>query len=131
VGLALPGVLVFLVIAAVIAAVAAWKVAGAVGAWWSAGPNYRLAPTASCLRDRGYAASRIPIGKGDMNFPGIWVNRRGDYLMDIYFTPNTETASKVLAGMSDSIGPRRNVVTNLEDSVDATDSALACLRTGR
>jgi hypothetical protein len=119
---------VFLVIAALGVAVAAWKVAGAVGAWWNAGPNYALAPTASCLREHGYSVAPIRRGTGDWNYPGIWIARRGDYLMSAYFTPSAEAAGKALARMSVSIGPRRNVATNLEASFGQTEQALACLR---
>ena len=118
----------FAVIAALIASVAAWKVVGAVDAWWNAGPNYTMAPTAACLREDGFTVSRIRRGTGDGNYPGIWISRRGDYLLSAYFTPSAQTAEKALEGMSVSIGPRRNVATNLEVSFGQTDRALACLR---
>ena len=122
-GLAIPGVVLFLLIAAVATGVVAWKATGAVADWWNAGPNYRLAPTASCLHAHGYEAMRI---REDGN-SGLWISRRGEYLMSMYFTPNADAAQKSLAGMSVSIGTRRNVATDLEYAGDAENRALACL----
>jgi len=123
VALALPGALLFCLIAVPIAAFAALTGAGAVVAWWDAGPNYALAPTASCLRAHGYGAMRI---SEDGN-PGLWISRRGEYLMSMYFTPSADAAQKSLAGSSVSIGTRRNVATDLEYAGAAENRALACL----
>ncbi len=119
----------FSVIAAVILGVSVFTAAGAVTAWWNAGPNYRLAPTASCLRAYGYSSLRIRRGSGDWNYPGLWVSRSGDYLMSVYFTPSADAAGRALTGMSDSIGARRNVATNLEVAGTEENQVLACLRT--
>jgi hypothetical protein len=123
VALALPGALLFCLIALPIAAFAALKGVGGVVAWWDAGPNYHVAPTASCLRAHGYGAMRI---REDGN-PGLWISRRGEYLMSMYFTANADAAQQSLAGMSVSIGTRRNVATDLEYAGDAENRALGCL----
>ncbi|HEY2354643.1 MAG TPA: hypothetical protein VGH79_07090 [Gaiellaceae bacterium] len=128
VGFALPGILLFSAVALPATGFVAWKVAASAGSWWNAGPRYRLSPTSSCLREHGYDVSRIKRGAGDWNFPGIWISRRGDYLMSAYFAPTTAAASNALAGMSVSIGPRRNVATNLEIAGSAEGRALTCLR---
>jgi len=123
VGLALPGILLFAVIAALIAAVAAWKVAGAVDAWWSAGPNYTPAATASCLRHHGYAISRVD-GYG---YPGIRASRGQDYL-DAYFTPNTHDADHLAVRIYSAI-ERRNVVFDSMVELPRDGPIVACLRT--
>ena len=127
--LALPGFLVFAVLAAIVAVGGTFWLAGAAWAWWNSGPNYTLAPTASCLRQHGYTADRIRRGTGDWNYPGLWISRRGDYLMSMYFTPSPRAAEKALVGMSVSAGARRNVATNLEVFLRDDAPVLACLRT--
>ena len=120
--LALPGIVLLLLIATPVAAFAGLEAAGAVYGWWTAGPNYTVTPTATCLREHGYTVSRLD-GYG---YPAIRASRGKDWL-DAYFTPSTDAADHLRTELYSAI-ERRNVVFDSMVELPRDRPVVACLR---